>query len=154
MRRAAAIAATAALALVPVACGSSSGPTKESFAKQFAAQQVQLRLLGADVGSAVADARRKDDAALSVEFRALADRATGLAGALGALSAPKQYRNDLSTLQSSVTQVAGTLRAIQAAATAHDATAARAGGEAIVADAAQVKTYTEVLTGKLGLRGR
>src|SRR3954469_1343344 len=108
MRRAAAIAATAALALVPAGCGSSSAPTKESFAKQFAQQRTQLRALGADVGAAVAGARHKSDADLAVEFRELADRATGLAGALGALSAPKQLRNDLSTLQSSVTQVAGT----------------------------------------------
>jgi len=151
MRQAAAIAVTAGLAMSVAGCGGDPGPTKASFAKEFSAERAELRALGADVGTAVSTARRRTDAALATEFAALGERATKLAGSLGQLGAPKAYRGDLLSLQSSVTQVAGTLHAIQAAALAHDATAARAGGEAIVTDAAQVKTYTGVLSTKLGL---
>ena len=151
MRRTAMILAAAALAFAGAGCGSSSTPTKASFAKEFGIQRSKLRVLGDDVRAAVATARGKTDPMLAAEFRLLAERATALAGALGGLDAPKRYRNELSSLQSSVTQVAGTLQSIQAAAIAHDADAARAGGEAIVADAAQVKSYTDSLSTKVGL---
>src|SRR6059058_2951699 len=98
MRRAAAILVTATLALAGAGCGSSSGPTKASFAKEFSVQRSKLQLLGADVGAAVATARRKTDAMLAAEFRLLAERATALAGTLGSLDTPKQYRNELSSL--------------------------------------------------------
>ena len=151
MRRTTAIAVALVLALAGAGCGSSSAPTKASFAQQFGVQRAKLGTLGQDVGAAVATARQKTDAMLAAEFRLLAERATALAGSLGSLNVPARYRNDLSSLQSSVTQVAGTLHSIQAAAIAHDTTAARAGGETIVADAAQVRSYTNTLSSKLGL---
>jgi hypothetical protein len=150
MRATAAIVSTAALAITVQACGG-SGQTRTTFKQAFSVQRAKLRVLGDDVGAAVATARQKTDAMLASEFRLLAERATALAGALGGLSAPAQYRADLGSLQSSVTQIAGTLHSIQAAAISHDADAARAGGETIVADAAQVKNDAGVLSARLGL---
>jgi hypothetical protein len=43
------------------------------------------------------------------------------------------------------------LHSIEAAAAAHDATAAKAGGEAIVAEAQQVQSDDKALSSKLGL---
>jgi hypothetical protein len=122
-----------------------------TFKSEFQAQKITLTALGKAVGAAVEGASHHTDEALAKQFRSLASRATTLAGSLGQLNAPTAYKAELSTLQSSVTQVAGTLHSIEAAAAAHDATAAKAGGESIVADAEQVKSADNKLSAKLGL---
>jgi len=144
------------LSLVIAGCGSSGsttapGPTTAEFKSAYAAQKVTLKSLGEDVGTAVAAAPKKSDAALTSEFRALASRATALAGSFGQLNVPTQYKADLAALQSSVTQVAGSLHSIEAAAAAGDAQAAKAAAEALVADAQQVKSADSTLSAKLGL---
>jgi soluble cytochrome b562 len=145
-----------ALALVIAGCGSSgsttsSGPTTAEFKTAYSAQKVELKALGEDVGTAVAAAPKKSDAALTSEFQALASRATALAGSFGQLSAPTQYEAELATLQSSITQVAGSLHSIEAAAAAGDTQAAKAAAESLVADAQQVKSADSALSAKLGL---
>jgi hypothetical protein len=142
----AALAAVIALA----GCGS-SGPSTSAFKSEFRTQKTTLNALGKDVGAAVEGASHQTDSALTTQFQALASRATALAGALGQLNAPSQYKSELSALQSSVTQVAGTLHSIEAATAANDLNAAKAGGEAIVANAQQVKSIDNTLSAKLGL---
>ncbi|HEX7610970.1 MAG TPA: hypothetical protein VF380_09870 [Solirubrobacteraceae bacterium] len=155
MRRVTPIFLVALLALA--GCGSStssstsSTPTVSSFKTTFAAEKAQLGALGKDVGGAVEGASKQTDTALATQFQSLASRATALAGSLGQLSAPAQYKAELAALQSSVTQVAGALHSIEAAAAAHDAAAAKAAAETLVADAQQVKTDDLALSGKLGL---
>jgi hypothetical protein len=145
---------SAALALVLLAllagCGS-SGPSKSAFTSEFKTQKATLSALGKDVGSAVEGASHESDSALTKQFEGLASRATALAGALGQLNPPSEFKSELLALQSSVTQVAGTLHSIEAAAAAHDAAAAKAGGEAIVANAKQLKSINNKLSAKLGL---
>jgi hypothetical protein len=137
--------------LVLVGCGGSSGPTTSSFKAEFKVQKAKLHTLGDEIGSAVEDAGNQTDAALAKQFEGLASSATSLAGALGQLNPPSKFKDELASLQSSVTQVAGTLHSIEAAAAANDAASAKAGGEAIVADAKQVKSLDETLSKKLGL---
>jgi hypothetical protein len=132
-------------------CGSSSEPSTSSFKKAFAAQKAKLKQLGTEVGSAVEGASKQSDNVLVGQFEGLASRATVLAGALGQLDAPAKYKSELATLQSAITQVAGALHSIEAAAAAHDAAAAKAGGEVLVADAQQVKSSDNALSAKLGL---
>jgi hypothetical protein len=158
MRRATPIvlAALLALALVLAGCGGSSsstgtGPTVSSFKAAFAAEKAQLKVLGTDVGTAVEGAAKQTDTALASQFQSLASRATALAGSLGQLSAPAQYKAELAALQSSVTQVAGALHSFEAAAAAHDAAAAKAAVETLVADAQQVKSTDNALSAKLGI---
>ncbi|HST55510.1 MAG TPA: hypothetical protein VLJ42_06405 [Solirubrobacteraceae bacterium] len=129
----------------------STEPSISTFTSEFRTQKAALGALGKDVGAAVQGARHQTDSALTQQFQGLASRATALAGTLGQLNAPTQYKSDLSALQSSITQVAGTLNSIEAAAAAHDANAAKAGGEAIVANAQQVKNIDNTLSAKLGL---
>jgi hypothetical protein len=136
--------------LLLIGCGS-SGPTTSSFKSEFRTQKTTLTALGKDVGAAVEGASHQTDSALTKQFEGLASRATALAGALGQLNAPSQYKSELSALQSSITQVAGTLHSIEAATAANDASAAKAGGESIVANAQQVKTIDNTLSAKLGL---
>jgi hypothetical protein len=133
-----------------VGCGS-SGPTTSSFKSEFRTQKTTLTALGKDVGAAVEGAGHQTDSTLTKQFEGLASRATALAGALGQLNAPSRFKSELSALQSSVTQVAGTLHSIEAATAANDANAAKAGGESIVANAQQVKTIDNTLSAKLGL---
>jgi hypothetical protein len=121
------------------------------FASAFSAQKATLRALGTDVASVVTGAKHQTDSALTTQFQGLASRATALAGGLGQLSAPSQFRSELGALPSSVTQVAGALHAIEAAAAASDSAAAKAAAEALVADAQQVKSDDNALSGKLGL---
>jgi hypothetical protein len=143
------------LALALAGCGTSSststGPTTASFKAAFSAEKVKLKSLGENVGSAVEGAGKKSDAALMAQFQELASRATELAGSLGQLAAPDKFKTALATLQSSVTQVAGALHSIEAAAAAHDAAAAKAGAETLVADAQQVKSSDNALSTALGL---
>lgn len=147
-------------ALAMVGCGGSSSsgttstssePSTAAFTSAFKVQKAKLKALGVAVGAAVTGAAHKTDAELTTEFKSLASRATELAGALGQLEAPAKFKGELATLQSSLTQVAGTLHSIEAAAAAHDAGAAKAGGEAIVAEAEQVKSGDNALSAKLGL---
>jgi hypothetical protein len=147
-----------ALALGGCGGSSSSGtsstsaePSTTAFTSAFKVQKAKLRALGEAVGADVTGAAHKTDAQLMSEFKSLASRATELSGALGQLEAPAKYKGGLATLQSSLTQVAGTLHAIEAAAAAHDAGAAKAGGEAIVAEAEQVKSADNALSSALGL---
>ena len=72
-------------------------------------------------------------------------------GSLSQLSVPTQYKAELATLQSSITQVAQALHSIEAAAAASDAQAAKAAAETLVADAQQVKSADNALSAKLGL---
>ena len=145
--------------LLLAGCGSSSkslqatstGPSVASFKTAFATQKKTLTSLGNDVGAAVEGANRKTDVQLAKQFEGLATRATALAGSMAQLEPPTQFKVELSSLESALTQVAGTLRQIEAAAAAHDANAAKAGGEAIVTDAQQVKAIETTLSQKLGL---
>lgn len=114
-------------------------------------QKAKLKTLGNEIGAAVEGASSQTDAALVKQFEGLASRTTQEAGAIGQLSAPSKFKTELASLQSSLTQVAGTLREIEAAAAANDATTAKAAGEAIVTDAQQVKSIDDALTAKLGL---
>ena len=144
------------LALVIAGCGSSgsttsSGPTTAEFKAEFTAQKAKLKSLGQDVGTAVSTAPKKTNTAIMTEFQSLASRATTLAGSLGQLSVPTQYKAELATLESSITQVAGALHSIEAAAAANDAPAAKAAAETLVADAEQVKSADNALSSKLGL---
>jgi len=132
-------------------CGGSSGPTTSSFKAAFKVQKAKLKTLGNEIGAAVEGASSQTDAALVKQFEGLASRTTQEAGAIGQLSAPSKFKTELASLQSSLTQVAGTLREIEAAAAANDATTAKAAGEAIVTDAQQVKSIDDALTAKLGL---
>jgi len=149
MRRVSSIALVALLVLV--GCGGSSGPSESSFKKSYSSEKAKLKKLGEDVGQAVEGAAKQNDGTLVKEFEGLAGRATTLAGELGQLQAPTKFRTELASLQSSITQVAGTLRQIEAAAAANDESAAKAGGEAIVADSQQVKAIDDALSKKLGL---
>jgi hypothetical protein len=157
MRRASPVLILTVLALA--GCGGGSGttaststePSLSAFKTAFAAQKATLRALGTDVGSAVTGANHQTDAALFTQFQGLASRATALAGALGQLSPPSQYKSDLAALQSSITQVAGALHGIEAAAAAHDVSAAKAAADTLVADAQQVKSDDDALSAKLGL---
>jgi hypothetical protein len=131
-------------------CGGSSEPSTSSFKSAFSAQKTKLRVLGADAGAAVEGAGKQTDSALLSQFQSLASRATSMAGALGQLDAPSKYKAELAMPQSSVTQVADALHSIEAAA-AHDASAAKAASETLVADAQQVKSTDNTLSAKLGL---
>jgi hypothetical protein len=158
MRRATPFLLAATLALALAGCGSSSstsstvtGPSVSSFKAAFTTEKAQLHALGTDVGKAVEGAAKQTDAALAAQFQSLAARATALSGSLGQLSAPTQYKAELAALQSSVTQVAGALHSIEAAAAAHDSAAAKAAAESLVVDAEQVKTDDNALSAKLGI---
>jgi hypothetical protein len=129
----------------------STGPSASTFKTGFAAETTKLRALGTDVATAVVGAPKQTDAVLASQFQSLASRATVLAGSLGQLAAPTQDSAELSSLQSSITQVAGTLHSIEAAAAAHDSAAAKGAAETLVADAQQIKTQDNALSAKLGL---
>jgi hypothetical protein len=131
--------------------GGKSEPSTSAFKASFATEKAQLKSLGEAIGGAVTGAGSKTNNELVAEFKALASRATALSGAFGQLEAPAKYKSDLGALQSSITQVAGTLHSIEAAAAANDGNAAKAGGETIVAEAQQVKSDDNALSAKLGL---
>ena len=146
----------AVLSLLPAGCGGSAAttgpaPATAGFRAAFTTQKAELTALGEDVGTAVAAAPRRSDAALTAEFHALASRARALAGSLGQLSVPAPYRTELTALQSSITRVAGSLHAIEAAAAAGDPQAAKAAAEALVANAQLVKSSDGALSAALGL---
>jgi hypothetical protein len=157
MRRISSLLIIGLLALA--GCGSSKSSTTTStgpsptalFKAAFAADKAKLTKLGEDVGAAVEGAKSQTDNALMNQFQSLGSRATVLSGALSQLEAPAQFKGELATLQSSVTQVAGSLHAIEAAAAANDAAAAKAAAEALVANAQEVKTSDNALSAKLGL---
>jgi hypothetical protein len=144
-------AGTSSTSLTGSTSSTSSEPSVSAFTSAFKVQKAKLRALGVSVGAAVTGAAHKSDIQLTDEFKALAARATALSGALGQLEAPAKYKADLGSLVSSLTQVAGTLHAIEAAAAANDESAAKAGGEAIVTEAEQVKSDDNALSVKLGL---
>jgi hypothetical protein len=151
MRRSLVTVIAAALVLPLASCGGSSGPSTASFKQAFSEQEVQLKALDVAIANAVTGARKKSNAELASEFGALANQATVRAGALGQLNPPSNYRAELDTVQSSVTQVAGTLNSIEAAAAANDVGAAKAAAETLVTEALQIKTDATALAGKLGL---
>ncbi len=150
-RRLIPIALTALIALSGCGSSGSAEPSTSAFKASYQAQKAQLSALGEAVGKAVAHASGKTNGELVGEFRKLAARATALAGTFGQLEAPKNYKAELAALQSSLTQVAGTLNSIEAAAVANDAAAAKAGGETIFTEGQQVTTDDHHLSDKLGL---
>jgi len=158
MRRITSLLIVGLLALA--GCGGSNSKTTTTtktvsavttFKNAYAAEKAKLSKLGENVGSAVEGANKKSNEALMKQFQSLGARATALSGALGQLEAPAQYKGYLSTLQSSITQVAGSLHAIEAAAAANDPEAAKAAAEALVANAQEVKKSDNSLSAKLGL---
>jgi hypothetical protein len=151
IRRLIPIALTGLIALSGCGGSGSGEPSTSHFKASFQAQKAQLSALGEAVGKAVSGASGKTNGELVGEFKQLAAQATALAGSFGQLEAPAKYKAELAALQSSLTQVAGTLNSIEAAAAANDASAARAGGETIVTEGQQVKAHDQALSAKLGL---
>ncbi len=152
MRRLIPVLLIGAIALSGCGGSGSSEPSISAFKASFEAQKPPLKELGEAVGSAVTGAASKTNGELVSEFKALATRATALAGAFGQLEAPAKYKAELAALQSSLTQVAGTLNSIEAAAAANDGNAAKAGGETIVTEGQQVKSADEKLSAALGIK--
>ena len=151
MRRLIPVLLIGAIALSGCGSSGSSEPSTSDFKASFQAQKAQLKALGEAVGSAVTGAASKTNGELVTEFKGLAARATALAGSFAQLEAPAKYKADLAALQSSLTQVAGTLNSIEAAAAANDGNAAKAGGETIVTEGQQVRNADNTLSAKLGI---
>jgi hypothetical protein len=109
---------------------STSSPSIRSLRSAFRAHETTLHTLDAEAMAIAEGANRRASGALLRQFEgSLASRATVLARTLAQLIAPSQYRSELAALQSSLTQVAVALRAMEAAAAAHDRRAARAAGQ-------------------------
>jgi len=137
-------------------CGSGSSstatePSAATFKTEFAAYHSELHALGTEIGQAVEAAPSKTNQQLTEEFSALGTKTTALAGKLSSLGVPATYKPDVGTLESSLTQVAGSLHSLEAAAAAGDVNAAKAAAATLVVDASQVKTSSQTLLVKLGL---
>lgn len=132
-------------------CGGSSGPSLSAFKTGFAADKVQFRQLGADLGAALQSAAKKTDAEIAAEFGALSARGTQQAAQLRKLNPPAKFKSDLDQLAASFDTVATDLHTIAGDATASNAAAAKAASETLVVHSATVKTIDRSLTAKLGL---
>ena len=163
MRKTVLIAAILAAALL-AGCGSSSSssssssststePSTATFKSEFASYHTELHALGQEIGAAITGAPKQSNQQLESEFSALATKTTALAGKLSSLSVPAAYKQEVGTLESALTQVAGSLHGIEAAAAAGDPNAAKAASATLVVDSGQVKASTKQLLSKLGLPG-
>jgi hypothetical protein len=142
------------LAISLAGCGGSSansGPSLSAFKSGFAKDKTQLRQLGADLQGALTNARTKTDAQLATELAALSTRSTQQASQLAKLDPPPKFKTDLKTLSLSLGAVGSDLSQIAAAATKHDAKAARALTTTMVHHAGAVQLSEAALTKGLGL---
>ncbi|HEY3725609.1 MAG TPA: hypothetical protein VGL51_00445 [Solirubrobacteraceae bacterium] len=122
-----------------------------SFKSGFAADKVQFRALGANLQKALTQAGSKTDAQLATELSQLSDQAKAQAQRLSQLNPPAKFKTALDNLVNSLNNVSSDLKSISDAATKHDATAAKAATEKLVADAAKVKSSDTQLTNGLRL---
>jgi hypothetical protein len=149
MRRLIAIALLA-LGLAPAGCGSSA-PSLKAFKSGFTTNKASFRLLGLDLQRAIGTAQTKTNAQLATELSALAKRADAQASALAKLNPPSRYQSDLRKLESAFRAVGADLSRMTTAATQRDAAGARAGTEALLQDAAKVKTSDDAISSGLHL---
>jgi hypothetical protein len=139
------------LAISLAGCGGSSGPSLSAFKSGFAKDKTQLRQLGADLQGALTNARTQTDAQVATELAALSTRAAQQASQLAKLSPPPKFKTDLKTLSASLSAVGSDLSQIAAAATKHDASAARTLTTTMIRHAAGVQLSETALTKGLGL---
>lgn len=146
------MASAATLLTIAIAgCGASNGPSLSAFKTGFAADKAKFRKLGLDLQREIAGANAKSDAQLATEIGALAARAKQQAAQLSKLNPPAKHKTNLDKLAVGFKAVAADLKQISAAASKHDAAAARAATQRLVAHAAQVKASDDALTAALGL---
>lgn len=130
---------------------SSAGGDLATFKAGFAADKAEFKKLGADLGASIKTARQMSDSALASEFTALADRAAQVNAKLRALNPPAKFKGELAALTSAFDQVTGDLRAVSAAAGAHDAAKTRASAIKMLQDSARVKAADLLISKQLGL---
>ena len=139
------------LAAILAGCGGSSGPSLSAFKSGFRAEKKAFHSLGVDLQQAIATAQNKTDAQLATEIGALATRARQQASSLGRLNPPSRYRTSLKRLEAGFNAVAGDLQQIAAAATQHNASAARSATLALIQDAGKVKAGDTAISAGLHL---
>jgi hypothetical protein len=140
-----------AIALTLAGCGGGSGPSRAAFKRDFAASQKQFRQLGTTIVAEIRGAGAKSDTTLATDFHALAARATRQGSGLSKLQPPAQYKRGVATMVSGFHALGGDLSKIAAAATQHDPTTARAATNAMLADAAKIKSADTAVSKSLGL---
>jgi hypothetical protein len=143
-----------AIALTLAGCGGGSGPSRAAFKRDFAASQKQFRQLGTTIVSEIRGAGAKTDATLASDFHALAAQARRQASALLTLKSPAQYKRNVATMVTGFHALGGDLSKIAGAATKHDPTTARAATNAMLADAAKIKSADSSVSKSLGLPTR
>ncbi len=140
--------AAAVAALAVAGCGNSSG----NFKKDYTKTDTQLRQLGVDLGNALRTAKGSTDVALASKFDSYATRSRKIADDLGKLSPPDKVKSDVTQLRSALTTIAGDMSTIGRTARAHDAKAARAATQKLVADAAPVRAASTAIRNKEGIK--
>jgi hypothetical protein len=145
---------TSALVLLAISvagCGGSSGPSLSAFKSGFVKTKPQFRQLGADLQTALTQARTKTDAELATELTGLSTRAKQEAAQLAKLDPTPKFKTELKTLSTSLSAVGDDLSQIAAAATKHDAKTAKTLTTTLIKDAGTVKVSDTALTTGLGL---
>jgi hypothetical protein len=139
------------LVLVTVAvagCGDSA-PSLGAFKSGFKSDKTSFRRLGLDLQRAIATAQTKTDTQVATEIAALGRRAEQEAGALSKLNPPGRFQSDLHRLELGFRALGVDLNQISAAATKHNANAARAGTAALLRDAARIKASDKAISSGL-----
>ena len=120
---------------VPMSTPRSRNCPAETRQSATRAPKAQFRQLGADLQTALTQARTKTDAELATELTGLSSRAKQEAAQLAKLDPTPKFKTELKTLSTSLSAVGDDLSQIAAAATKHDAKTAKALTTTLIKDA-------------------
>jgi hypothetical protein len=138
--------------LALVASAAPAGAATPSLKAQFVPLNAQIKKIGVDIGTSITGAASSTDVKLAKAFAGLAQRAAASAGNVGKLkgatgaNAITQRR-----LQLALAKGAIDLARISVAASAHDATKARAATLALVKDSKPISAARTKLAKALGI---
>lgn len=138
--------------LALAATAAPAGAATPSLKAQFAPLNTQIKKIGADIGTSIKGAAKATDVQLAKSFAGLAQRAAASAGKVGNLrGATGADQVTQRRLQLALATGAIDLARISAAATAHNANAAKAATIALVKDSKPILQARTKLAKALGV---
>ena len=143
-------AAILATIVLLAGCGGRSSSSTTSFKTSYESVANQFKRTSQAIGTAIQQAPSKTDAQIGAAFQDLASRWQTALSQLQTLKPPSNLATTFNALRSAASRVKADLNAIVAAATNHDAAAAKQASNNLVTDILTAKSASTTITNKLG----
>jgi hypothetical protein len=151
MGRARKLVSATVLCLAIAGCGGSDHTTV-AFKSGYEQASQPIETTGADIAQALKDASHQTDARIASAFGDLANRFDGELIQLEALKPPASVSSAFVKLTAAANRLDTDLRAISVGASHHEASAAKAGLQAIIADGGAMNSAAATVRQELGIK--